>query len=72
MSSPPLDMAKGQDAAPEDGPKVEGIEISLIHEDEGSEPSLGLVAILALTQGRKSYFWLQNQMTGKWSMRSLD
>lgn len=57
---PLLEMAERQDAAPEEGPGIGGMDTFQSLEDEEREPSLGLVAIKALTQGLRSYLSLQN------------
>lgn len=59
MSQLPLKIGGRHDAAPEVGPYIEGVDISQTRKDERRETSLGLVAIVALTQMCKVYLLLQ-------------
>lgn len=40
MSQPPFEIPKGRDAAPEEGPEVEGLGVLQNAEDEEGKPSL--------------------------------
>lgn len=60
LLQPLLKMTGEQNVVPEDCPEAEGIDISQNSEDEGGGPFLCLVAKVALMQGQRSYFWLQD------------
>lgn len=53
-------MAEGQDAVPECGPEVEGMNISQNLEDEERETSLKSGCNSSSDSQAESYFWLEN------------
>lgn len=65
MPQPLLKMAKVQDTAHEGCPDAKSMDISQNSEVEVREPSLGLLTLVPLMQGRKSCFSLQNKKTAR-------
>lgn len=60
MSQPFSQSAEKLDGAPEESQKAECRDIFPNRAGERRELSPGLVAVVALTQGQMSKFWLQN------------
>lgn len=60
MLQPLLEMVEGLNAAPEEGLEVKIMNISQIVRMKEKSRFGGLPALLALMEGRKSYFWLQS------------
>lgn len=71
VSQSPSKTAEGRDAALESGRELEGMDPFQNRKDERREPSLGLGAMVAVMEGRESYFRFQNNVNRSWSMRSL-